>query len=36
VLYHGDANGISFIKANGFVFYFAESPNSLLPILTNH
>jgi len=24
LLYHGDANGSSFIEANGFVFYFAE------------
>jgi len=26
LLYHGEANGSSFIKANGFVFYFAKSP----------
>jgi len=24
LLYHGDANGSSFIEVNGFVFYFAE------------
>jgi len=25
IVYHGDANGSSFIEANGFVFYFVKS-----------